>query len=94
MKDVKNLACRHIQSHMKLKRNSIAWIKLAKEVPLSTPWTAQKAKEWDSISFQQWIDQNIDDSLARRTLSHSTLLTLGTTAADISFYFIYFLTIP
>jgi monoamine oxidase len=32
---------------------------LSKQVPAEAPWTADKAKEWDSITFQQWIDNPV-----------------------------------
>ena len=33
--------------------------RMAKEVPLDKPWTAPKAVEWDSQTFQSWIDRNL-----------------------------------
>jgi len=38
--------------------------RMAREVPLDKPWTAPKAAEWDSQTFQSWIDRNLftDDS--------------------------------
>jgi monoamine oxidase len=40
--------------------------RMAREVPLDKPWTAPKAAEWDSQTFQSWIDRNLftDDSRA------------------------------
>lgn len=32
---------------------------MAAEVPLAAPWTAPSALEWDSQSFQSWMDQNM-----------------------------------
>lgn len=32
---------------------------MAAEVPPETPWTAASAVEWDSQSFQTWLDQNV-----------------------------------
>jgi len=31
---------------------------MATEVPLEAPWTAPRAAEWDSLTFQSWIDDN------------------------------------
>ena len=30
---------------------------MSKQVPVAAPWTAKKAKEWDSITVDQWIRQ-------------------------------------
>src|SRR3546814_13111523 len=32
---------------------------MAADVPLDAPWTAPKAVEWDSQTFQTWIDDNL-----------------------------------
>lgn len=32
---------------------------MAAEVPLDKPWTAPKAQEWDSQTFQSWMDKNL-----------------------------------
>ncbi|MEC9357180.1 MAG: flavin monoamine oxidase family protein [Pseudomonadota bacterium] len=32
---------------------------LAEQVPLDAPWTAENAEEWDSQTFQTWMDQNL-----------------------------------
>lgn len=32
---------------------------MAADVPLDAPWTAPKAVEWDSQTFQSWIDANL-----------------------------------
>ncbi len=45
--------------------------KLAKEVPLDSPWTAPKAREWDSMSARTWMDRHM------RTQAGRELLQLG-----------------
>lgn len=32
---------------------------MANQVPLEAPWTADKAAEWDSQTFQTWMDKNL-----------------------------------
>lgn len=32
--------------------------KMAQEVPINEPWTAQMAEEWDSITAQEFVDRN------------------------------------
>ena len=45
--------------------------RLSKQVPLDRPWAAAKAREWDSMSAQTWMDRHM------RTKSGRELLQLG-----------------
>ena len=45
--------------------------RLAKDVPLDRPWAAAKARKWDSMSAQTWMDRHM------RTKSGRELLQLG-----------------
>ena len=45
--------------------------RLSKDVPLDRPWEAAKAREWDSMSAQTWMDRHM------RTKSGRELLQLG-----------------
>lgn len=46
---------------------------MAKEVPSDAPWSAPKAREWDAMTIQQWIDHhaNLPTEAARRMLKMS-----------------------
>jgi monoamine oxidase len=33
-----------------------ALLDISAQVPADTPWTAKRAKEWDNITFQEWLD--------------------------------------
>ena len=39
--------------------------RLAKRVPLDRPWTARKAKDWDSQTFESWVRRNTRTRIAR-----------------------------
>ncbi len=45
--------------------------RLSKQVPLDRPWEAAKAREWDSMTAQAWMDRHM------RTKSGRELLQLG-----------------
>lgn len=42
--------------------------RLARRVPLETPWTAPRAERWDSITFETWIVRNARTAKARSLL--------------------------
>ncbi len=42
--------------------------RMAKKVPLDAPWTAKDARAWDSVSFGQWMRDNVGNDVARRLL--------------------------
>lgn len=42
-----------------------ALLDISAQVPAATPWTAVKAKEWDNITFQQWLDTQQSDGYTR-----------------------------
>ena len=42
--------------------------RLARQVPLETPWTAKHAKAWDATTFATWIKRNAQTAKARSLL--------------------------
>lgn len=42
--------------------------RLARRVPLEAPWAADRADEWDSITFETWIQRNARTANARSLL--------------------------
>lgn len=42
---------------------------LAQTLPLEAPWATNKISELDSLSFQEWIDQQVNDEYSRLMLS-------------------------
>ena len=49
------------------------------EIPLEDPWNAPNAMHLDSISLQDWIDQQpyLTDEDSKKRLANCTLLELG-----------------
>lgn len=53
--------------------------KWSDEVPLKAPWTAKRAKEWDSMTVATWINSSVKSAAARKML---TALMSGIYACD------------
>jgi monoamine oxidase len=53
--------------------------KWSDEVPLEAPWTAKRAKEWDSMTVATWINNSAKSATARKML---TALMNGIYTAD------------
>jgi len=52
----------------------VAWAqfrldRMAKKVPLSAPWEAKDAAEWDAQSFGRWMRENVGSDVARELLA-------------------------
>jgi monoamine oxidase len=43
--------------------------KWSDEVPLEAPWTAKRAKEWDSMTVATWINNSVKSATARKMLA-------------------------
>ncbi len=39
---------------------------LARQVPREAPWQAPKAREWDAITLEAWLERNMPSAFARR----------------------------
>jgi monoamine oxidase len=62
----------------------VAMDKLASEVPLEAPWNAPKAREWDSMTMQTWIDQNIESERARAQMCTAIEAVFAAEPHDVS----------
>jgi len=60
---------------------------MANKVPLDAPWNAPKAAEWDSQSFQTWMDKNISLADARALMHTACLALLCAEPSEISLLF-------
>ena len=58
--------------------------RLARKVPLETPWTAPRAEEWDSITFETWILRNARTPKARDLLRLYSEAVFAAEAQDFS----------
>ena len=46
-------------------RAQLVFDRMAKHVPLDAPWTAERADEWDSQTFDSWLRRNARSKTAR-----------------------------
>jgi monoamine oxidase len=65
---------------------------MANEVPVSAPWSAPNAAEWDSQTFYTWVKQNAATPDGRRLLDTYTTALLGCQARDVSLLWTLFYT--
>jgi monoamine oxidase len=59
--------------------------RLARQVPLETPWTARRAERWDSMTFETWIVRNARTEKARSLLRLYSEAVFAAEAKDFSF---------
>jgi monoamine oxidase len=64
---------------------------LAHEVPVSDPWNAPRAREWDALTLQSWIDANVADQVAAAALA-TEYLYCGATPSELSLLFVLWFT--
>ncbi len=55
------------------------WDREMKQVPVEAPWTAPKAREWDSQTLETWINRNLRTAEARE---FARIVPRGAWAAD------------
>lgn len=58
--------------------------RMCSQIPLESPWSAPKAKEWDSITMDTWIRNNIKTSQARMAIHVGLETVFACQAAEIS----------
>jgi monoamine oxidase len=61
---------------------------LAKQVPADAPWQASRALEWDSQTFQTWIDRNILTANGKNLLRLAILSLLSCEPREVSLLFV------
>ena len=60
---------------------------MSKQVPVDAPWTAKKAREWDSITVDQWIRKNTLIPRVREVLLAYLQPSFGTDGKNMSMLF-------
>lgn len=60
---------------------------LSKLVPKDSPQLCQFASQWDSITFQTWIDQNVSSEKVRKNIQVDCSSTIGAEPSEVSFLF-------
>jgi monoamine oxidase len=63
---------------------------MSQQVPVDAPWTAPKAAEWDSITLQQFIDQNTVTPQFRALVPVAVRPIFGAEADQLSLLFVLF----
>ena len=63
---------------------------MSQQVPVDAPWTAPKAAEWDSITLQQFIDQNTVTPEFRAIVPVATRPIFGAEPDELSLLFVLF----
>ncbi len=66
--------------------------RMAREVPLETPWMAPKAASWDGQTFASWILRNTRTAAARQLFELATEAVWAAEPADVSLLHILFYT--
>ena len=68
------------------------WLKerMAKTIPLDAPWTAPKAKEWDSQTFETWKLANVLTPSGRFLLDVAITSVFSCEPRDVSLLFVLF----
>ena len=66
--------------------------KMVATVPPDAPWTAPHAEEWDDITLEEWIHENVHNEDVHRFLGAETRVTLTAEPWQVSFlYFLFYL---
>jgi monoamine oxidase len=60
---------------------------MSKQVPVAAPWTAAKAREWDTISVDAWLRQNTVNPDVRNLLLSYLQPAFGSDGLDMSLLF-------
>lgn len=63
---------------------------MAADVPLDKPWTADKAVEWDSRTFQDWIDDNLYSKNGKALLQLAIESVFSAQPRDLSLLHVLF----
>jgi monoamine oxidase len=63
---------------------------MAQEVPPEAPWTAPRAREWDSLTVQAWMDQHLSSERAKRRLTTAIEAVYAVEPHDLSLLFALF----
>ncbi|HEX3689196.1 MAG TPA: flavin monoamine oxidase family protein [Solirubrobacteraceae bacterium] len=65
--------------------------KMAQTVPLDAPWTAPNAVEWDSMTVDTWVSQNVRSTDGPKLFSLAVDAVLSVLPRDVSFlYFLFY----
>ena len=63
---------------------------MCKSIPPEAPWDAPKAKNWDQISWAEWLDRNTLSKPAHQLLDYSVSGLYTSAASEISLLFVLY----
>lgn len=63
---------------------------MASSVPLDAPWSAERARKWDSVTFGEWMRTNAVSPGARMLIRLAIRSVLGTEPEDVSLLHVLF----
>ena len=61
---------------------------MAQEVPMDKPWEAPRAREWDALTFQNWMDGNLKLPGAKARLQTAVEAVFAVEPHDLSLLFL------
>jgi monoamine oxidase len=64
--------------------------RLAERVPLEEPWAADRARDWDRITFSEWMRRNVRSRGGRMLATLATRSIFGTEPEDMSLLHVLF----
>lgn len=65
---------------------------MAGEVPLETPWTAQRAAEWDGQTVETWIQAHVESEHARQLITLAVESVFSAEPRDLSLlHFLFYI---
>ena len=62
----------------------MAFDQLTQEVPIDAPWNAPHAREWDAMTMQNWIDNNIESPRVRDQMTTAIEAVFAAEPHDVS----------
>lgn len=61
---------------------------MAGQVPVSSPWKAKRAAEWDAMTFDDWIKTNVTTEVGRQVLLSASDAIWGADPAQMSLLYV------
>jgi monoamine oxidase len=61
---------------------------MAAEVPVTAPWKAKRAAEWDAMTFQDWIAANVPGTTSQKVLLAATQAIWGADPSEMSLLYV------
>lgn len=76
-----------ISEKVELIRRMVCLNRLAKSVPIKAPWDASRARDWDSMTLQEWIDRNVGSDRVKSLMRLAVLAIYSVEPREMSLLF-------